>query len=71
MDASIYSMSDWLYVCIQVMMIAAHPWDTHGAQAAGLRATYVDRSNVPFPHYFIQPDYIIGSLKDLGDMPIW
>ena len=52
-------------------MVASHPWDTHGAQAAGLRATFVNRSIVPFPDYFIRPDFIIGSLTDLGDLPIW
>ncbi len=55
---------------VQVMMIAAHPWDIHGALAAGLRATYVDRPKIEYPPYYIKPDFIIPSLKELADLPI-
>lgn len=53
------------------MFIAAHLWDTHGAQAAGLRTLYVDRPKEPPPPYFSKPDHTVGSLADLGSVPVW
>jgi 2-haloacid dehalogenase len=55
----------------QVMFIAAHLDDTHGAKAAGLRTLYVDRSKEPHPPYFSAPDHTIDSLADLGSVPVW
>ena len=52
----------------QVMLIAVHPWDTHGAKAAGLQAMYVDRDGAAFPDYFIKPDYTVTSLTDLAEV---
>ena len=50
---------------MQVMLIAVHPWDCHGAKAAGLRSLYLNRHDVDFAPYFIPPDHIVSSLTEL------
>jgi 2-haloacid dehalogenase len=52
------------------MLIAVHPWDCHGAKAAGLRSLYLNRHDVDFPDYFIKPDFAIKSLTELDSLPL-
>jgi 2-haloacid dehalogenase len=47
------------------MMVAVHPWDTHGAACAGLRTAYVARTGVPFPAMMRSPELTVASLTDL------
>lgn len=50
----------------QVMLLAAHPWDVHGALSAGLRAIYVQRTSEPYPSYFEkQPEAVLGGLNEV------
>lgn len=37
-------------------LIAVHPWDVAGAQAAGMVGAWVDRTGTPYPPYFPEPD---------------
>ena len=48
------------------MLVAVHPWDTHGAVCAGLRAAYVARTGAPYPRAMRAPELTVGSLTDLA-----
>jgi 2-haloacid dehalogenase len=50
------------------MMVAAHPWDIHGAMQAGLRGAYMQRSpHEPWPAYLMQrPDMVVASFEELA-----
>ncbi len=49
------------------MLVAMHPWDTDGAQRAGLAAAWVNRSGARYPAYFTAPDLEVASLTELAD----
>lgn len=49
-----------------LMLVAVHPWDIHGAKCAGLKAAYLDRGK-PFPDFMKSPDLTARSLTDLAD----
>lgn len=50
----------------EAAMVAAHPWDLHGAAAAGLRTVYVNRHAAIYPRYFTAPDLEVTSFTDLA-----
>ncbi|MDP9695319.1 UNVERIFIED_ORG: 2-haloacid dehalogenase [Arthrobacter globiformis] len=50
----------------QMLLVAVHPWDIHGAARAGLGTAWINRSGVPYPAYFSTPDYTVASLPDLA-----
>jgi 2-haloacid dehalogenase len=50
----------------EAMLIAAHPWDVHGAKRAGLRAGWVNRHGQPYPGVFAPPDVSAGDLQALA-----
>ena len=50
----------------QLLLVAVHPWDIHGAARAGLGTAWINRSGVPYPAYFSTPDYTVASLPDLA-----
>jgi 2-haloacid dehalogenase len=50
----------------QIMLVAAHPWDIHGAHRAGLRTGWICRDPVPYPRYFAAPDLHAPSLAALA-----
>lgn len=49
------------------MLVAVHPWDIHGAAAAGLRTAWVDRKGVTYPTYLAEPEIVARSLVELAD----
>ena len=49
-----------------LLLVAVHPWDIHGAAHAGLRTGWINRDNVPYPSYFAQPDYTVPTLRELA-----
>jgi 2-haloacid dehalogenase len=51
------------------MMVAAHVWDTMGAQSAGFSAALITRpGNAPLPIDGLrQPDVVATDLRDLAD----
>ena len=51
---------------LQVMLVAVHPWDCNGAQAAGLQAAFIARHGEQYPGFFQAPDYQAASLEDLA-----
>ena len=50
----------------QMLLVAVHPWDIHGAARAGLRTARINRTGAPYPAYFTEPDYTVSSLRDLA-----
>lgn len=49
----------------EMLLVAAHPWDIHGASRAGLRTAWLNRTSSPYPEYFDAPDHIIETLPEL------
>lgn len=50
----------------EAMLVAAHPWDIHGAAAAGLRTGYLAR-NGAFPPVFRAPELGAATLPALAE----
>ena len=50
----------------QLVLVAVHPWDIHGAARAGLITTWINRSGATYPGYFTKPDYTVTSLGELA-----
>jgi len=40
-----------------MLLVAVHPWDIHGAAQAGLRTAWLNRTAETYPDYFAAPDY--------------
>ncbi len=49
-----------------MVMVAVHPWDIHGAAEAGLRTAWLNRTDVLYPRHFAIPDYTIRTLTELS-----
>lgn len=49
----------------RLVLVAAHPWDTNGAKAAGLMAAYVARGR-PYPAILTVPDLQGDGLADVA-----
>ncbi|GER23975.1 dehalogenase [Zafaria cholistanensis] len=50
----------------RMLLVAVHPWDIHGAHAAGLRTAWLNRSGAAYPGYFTSPDIEIPDLPALA-----
>ena len=48
-----------------VLMVASHPWDLHGARAAGLATGYLSRG-LPWPASLDAPDFTAPNLEALA-----
>jgi 2-haloacid dehalogenase len=51
----------------QMLLVAVHPWDIHGAAQAGLRTAWINRAGANYPDYFTPPDYTVASLGELAE----
>lgn len=49
----------------QMLLVAVHPWDIHGAAQAGLATAWINRTGAKYPDYFTAPDYTVASLGEL------
>ncbi len=49
----------------QLLLVAVHPWDIHGAAAAGLRTAWLNRDGSVYPEYYSQPDHELTDLRGL------
>ena len=50
-----------------MLLVAVHPWDVHGAARAGLRTAWVTRhEGAPYPSYFTEPDMMVTGVDDLA-----
>lgn len=52
----------------EVRLVSSNPFDDIGAEAAGMRAAWVDRSGGPFCQLGRRPDIVVGSLTELADV---
>lgn len=50
----------------QMLLVAVHPWDIHGAHRAGLRTGWINRQGAPYPGYFAAPDLRAPDLAALA-----
>lgn len=50
----------------EMMLVAVHPWDLHGAAHAGMQTAWVDRSRSPYPSYFAPPTLTVSGIDDLA-----
>jgi len=48
-----------------MLLVAVHPWDIHGAARAGLRTAWLNRTGARYPSYFQAPDITISALTEL------
>ncbi|HET7480549.1 MAG TPA: HAD-IA family hydrolase, partial [Rubrobacteraceae bacterium] len=51
----------------EVRLISSNPFDDIGAEAAGMRAAWVDRSGGLFDTLGPPPEMVVGTLTDLAD----
>lgn len=49
----------------QMLLVAVHPWDIHGAHQAGMRTGWINRGLAPYPGHFAAPDL---QAPDLGTL---
>jgi 2-haloacid dehalogenase len=49
----------------EMLLVAVHPWDIHGAARAGLATAWINRTGAPYPGYFRTPDHTVASLPEL------
>lgn len=50
----------------EMMLVAVHPWDIHGATRAGLRTAWINRNHGGYPSYFAQAELEVTSVTDLA-----
>jgi 2-haloacid dehalogenase len=50
----------------QMLLVAVHPWDIHGAHQAGMHTGWIARQRAPYPGYFAAPDLQASGLADLA-----
>ena len=50
----------------QMLLVAVHPWDIHGARQAGMRTGWIARQPAPYPGYFAAPDLHAPDLSALA-----
>ncbi len=48
-----------------MLLVAVHPWDIHGAAQAGVGTAWINRTQAPYPDFFTQPDHAVAALTDL------
>ena len=51
----------------QLLLVAVHPWDIHGAARAGMRTAWINRTGEPYPTYFLAPDFTVNAVSELVD----
>ena len=49
-----------------MLLVAVHPWDLHGAAQAGLRTAWLNRTGEAYPSYFAAPNYTVAALDELA-----
>jgi 2-haloacid dehalogenase len=62
-----YALAECNVEPADAMLVAAHPWDTDGAQRAGLSSAWINRTGAAFPNYFQPPTLEVDSLPQLAD----
>jgi 2-haloacid dehalogenase len=65
-SAYAYALEQCGVAAEDAMLVAVHPWDIHGAKAAGLRAAWIDRSGAPYPETMYAADVVAPTLTELA-----
>jgi 2-haloacid dehalogenase len=52
----------------ELLMVAVHPWDLHGATRAGLRSAWINRDGRRYPAYFRPPDHVVTEVGALVEV---
>ncbi|MCH8560775.1 haloacid dehalogenase type II [Nesterenkonia sp. DZ6] len=52
----------------ELMLVAVHPWDIHGAAAAGLRTAWINRTGAAYPSCFRTPEIEAEHLVALAEI---
>ncbi|MGV8965826.1 MAG: haloacid dehalogenase type II [Cellulomonas sp.] len=52
----------------EMMLVAVHPWDIDGADRAGLRTVWINRTGAKYPDYFRAPTLEATSLGHLAQL---
>ena len=55
-EAYDYAARETGHTVDELLLVAVHPWDIHGAHAAGLRTAWINRTGGTYPSYFTAPD---------------
>lgn len=50
----------------EIMLVAVHPWDVHGARCAGLQAAWLQRGAGDYPAVMTPPTLVAADLLDLA-----
>jgi 2-haloacid dehalogenase len=50
----------------QLLLVAVHPWDVHGAATVGLRTAWLNRDGSAYPGYYRKPDHVLTDLRQLA-----
>ena len=50
----------------EMLLVAVHPWDIHGAARAGMRTAWVNRTNASYPAYFRPPTISVATGRARG-----
>jgi 2-haloacid dehalogenase len=50
----------------EMLLVAVHPWDIHGAHQASMRTGWIARQAVPYPGFFSAPDLQASDLSSLA-----
>jgi len=53
-------------VLTDMLLVAVHPWDIHGAAQAGMRTAWLNRADEVYPSYFTTPDFTVRELAELA-----
>ena len=51
-----------------LLLVAVHPWDVHGAARAGLQTAWVNRSDGEYPTTFAEPTYVVSGIDALAEL---
>lgn len=51
----------------ELLLVAVHPWDVHGARRAGLQTAWINRTGAAYPGYFDAPNIEASSLSELAE----
>ncbi len=54
----------------ELMLVATHDWDTHGAMSAGLQAAYIDRSGAPYHRLYLKPEIMATNMQGIAQQII-
>lgn len=52
----------------ELLLVAVHPWDIHGASSAGAQTAWINRSGGAYPDHFRAADYTVGALPELAEV---